>query len=111
MKNAGSVEVRGSIPLHSTIVLRVFNNFIKIDIKEIFKIMGKMINNSVKMENGYKLAGLYNQQKKMIVASQKQKESEQGAVNSDKAKPSDARKAQAKAKAKKAKQDRKRNQK
>jgi len=26
--------------------------------------MGKMINNSVKMENGYKLAGLYSQQKK-----------------------------------------------
>ena len=72
--------------------------------------MGKMINNSVKMENGYKLAGLYNQQKKTIIASQKQRENEQGAVNSDKAKMSDAIKAKAKAKAKKAKQDRKRNQ-
>ena len=71
--------------------------------------MGKMINNSVKMENGYKLAGLYNQQKKVIVASQKQRESEQGAVNSDKAPPSEAQKAKAKAKAKKAKLDRKRN--
>ena len=73
--------------------------------------MGKVINNSFKMENGYKLASLYGQQKKIIIASQKQKESEQGAVNSDKAKLSDARKAQPKAKAKKAKQDRKRNQK
>jgi len=72
--------------------------------------MGKIINNSVKMENGYKLAGLYNQQKKSIVASQQQRESEQGAVNSDKAKPSDAQRAKSKAKAKKAKQDRKRNQ-
>lgn len=72
--------------------------------------MGKMINNSVKMENGYKLAGLYNQQKKVIIASQKQRENEQGAVNSDKAKMSDTMKAKAKAKAKKAKQDRKRNQ-
>ena len=71
--------------------------------------MGAIINNSVKMEKGYKLAGLYNQQKKTIIASQKQKENEAGAVNSDKAKPSDARKAQAKAKAKKAKLDRKRN--
>lgn len=71
--------------------------------------MGKMINNSVKMENGYKLAGLYNQQKKTIIASQKQRENEQGPVNSDKAKMSDAMKAKAKAKAKKAKQDRKRN--
>ncbi len=71
--------------------------------------MGKLINNSVKMETGYKLAGLYNQQKKVIVASQKQRESEQGAVNSDKAPPSEAQKAKAKAKAKKAKQDRKRN--
>lgn len=71
--------------------------------------MGAIINNSVKMENGYKLAGLYNQQKKTIIASQKQKESEAGAVNSDKAKLSDARKAQAKAKAKKSKLDRKRN--
>ncbi len=71
--------------------------------------MGAIINNSVKMEKGYKLAGLYNQQKKTIIASQKQKESEAGAVNSDKAKLSDARKAQAKAKAKKAKLDRKRN--
>ncbi len=71
--------------------------------------MGKIINNSVKMETGYKLAGLYNQQKKTIVASQKQRESEQGAVNSDKAQPSLAQKAKAKAKAKKAKQDRKRN--
>ncbi len=35
--------------------------------------MGKIINNSVKMETGYKLAGLYNQQKKTIVASQKQR--------------------------------------
>ena len=71
--------------------------------------MGKMINNSVKMENGYKLAGLYNQQKKVIIASQTQRESGQGEVNSDKAKMSDAMKAKAKAKAKKAKQDRKRN--
>lgn len=71
--------------------------------------MGKIINNSVKMETGYKLAGLYNQQKKTIVASQKQRENEQGAVNSDKAQPSLAQKAKAKAKAKKAKQDRKRN--
>jgi hypothetical protein len=71
--------------------------------------MGKIINNSVKMEDGYKLAGLYNQQKKSIVASQKQRESEQGAVNSDKAKPSDAALAKRKAKAKQAKLDRKRN--
>lgn len=71
--------------------------------------MGAIINNSVKMEKGYKLASLYNQQKKTIIASQKQKETEAGAVNSDKAKLSDARKAQAKAKAKKAKLDRKRN--
>lgn len=71
--------------------------------------MGAIINNSVKMENGYKLASLYTQQKKVIVASQKQKESPQGAVNSDKAKPSDAVKAKAKAKAKQAKKDRKRN--
>jgi hypothetical protein len=71
--------------------------------------MGKVINNSVKMETGYKLAGLYNQQKKAIVASQKQRENEKGDVNSDKAKPSDALKAKLKAKAKKAKQDRKRN--
>ena len=48
--------------------------------------------------------------KMSIIASQKQRENEQGAVNSDKAKMSDAMKAKAKAKAKKAKQDRKRNQ-
>ena len=71
--------------------------------------MGAIINNSVKMENGYKLAALFNQQRNIIIASQKQASGERGAVNSDKAKPSDARKAQAKAKAKKAKQDRKRN--
>ncbi|MDD3343143.1 MAG: hypothetical protein PHR87_06170 [Sulfurospirillaceae bacterium] len=71
--------------------------------------MGKLINNSVKMENGYKLAALYNQERKNIVASQKQKETDPGAVNSDKAKLSDARKAKVKAKAKKAKLDRKKN--
>lgn len=71
--------------------------------------MGAIINNSVKMENGYKLASLYTQQKRSIIASQKQKESEQGAVNSDKAALSDALKAKKKAKAKQAKQDRKRN--
>ena len=71
--------------------------------------MGKVINNSVKMENGYKLAALWSKQRKEIVASQKQKDSEQGAVNSDKAALSDARKAKKKAKAKQIKADRKRN--
>ncbi len=71
--------------------------------------MGAIINNSVKMEKGYKLAALYNQERKNIVASQKQKETEPGAVNSDKAKMSDAQKMKAKAKAKKAKADRKKN--
>ncbi len=71
--------------------------------------MGAIINNSVKMENGYKLAALWSKQRKEIVASQKQKDSEQGAVNSDKAALSDARKAKKKAKAKQIKADRKRN--
>lgn len=71
--------------------------------------MGAIINNSVKMEKGYKLAALWNQEKNNIIASQKQSASEKGAVNSDKAKLSDEAKAKAKAKAKKAKQDRKRN--
>lgn len=71
--------------------------------------MGALINNSVKMENGYKLAGLYNQQKNLIIASQKQSAGEKGAVNSDKAKPSEKAKAKAKAKAKQAKKDRKKN--
>ena len=71
--------------------------------------MGAIINNSVKMEKGYKLASLWNQEKNNIIASQKQAAGKKGEVNSDKANPSDARKAQAKAKAKKAKLDRKRN--
>lgn len=71
--------------------------------------MGAIINNSVKMEKGYKLAALWNQEKKNIIASQKQASGEKGAVNSDIAKPSDAVKAKAKAKAKQAKKDRKRN--
>ena len=71
--------------------------------------MGAIINNSVKMENGYKLAALWSKQRKEIVASQKQKDSEQGAVNSDKAALSDARKAKKKAKAKQIKADRRRN--
>lgn len=52
--------------------------------------MGGNINNSVKMENGYKLAALYNQERKKMLTSQKQKTTEVGAVNSDKAKMSDA---------------------
>lgn len=71
--------------------------------------MGGNINNSVKMENGYKLAALYNQERKKMLTSQKQKTTEVGAVNSDKAKMSDVQKAKAKAKAKQAKKDRKRN--
>jgi hypothetical protein len=69
--------------------------------------MGGLLNNSVKMENGYKLASLATQQKHTVPYVGKQ--TNVGAVNSDKAKMSDARKAQAKAKAKQAKKDRKRN--
>lgn len=69
--------------------------------------MGGLLNNSVKMENGYKLAGLATQQKHTVPYEGKQ--TNVGAVNSDKAKPSDAQKAKAKAKAKQAKKDRKRN--
>lgn len=71
--------------------------------------MGAIINNSVKMEKGYKLAALWTQQRKSIIASQKQALGEKGEINSDIAKPSDAVKAKAKAKAKQAKKDRKRN--
>ncbi|MDX1809683.1 MAG: hypothetical protein R3331_09105 [Sulfurospirillaceae bacterium] len=72
--------------------------------------MGNITNNSVKMENGYKLAELYKQQKNSFIASQKQKDKEAGGVNSNIAKmKSDAKKAKEKAKAKKAKKDRKRN--
>ena len=70
--------------------------------------MGGLPNNSVKMEKGYKLAGLATQQKHTVPYEKKQENV--GAVNSDKAKPSDAQKAKAKAKAKQAKKDRKRNQ-
>ncbi|WP_060825945.1 hypothetical protein [Sulfurospirillum cavolei] len=70
--------------------------------------MGGLLNNSVKMEKGYKLAGLATQQKYTVPYEKKQENV--GAVNSDKAKPSDAQKAKAKAKAKQAKKDRKRNQ-
>lgn len=69
--------------------------------------MGGLLNNSVKMENGYKLASLATQQKHSVPYEGKQ--TNVGAVNSDKAKPSDAHKAKAKAKAKQAKKDRKRN--
>jgi len=71
--------------------------------------MGGLINNSVKMENGYKLAALATQQKHAPAAPLHIKETDVGAVNSDKAKLSDARKAKAKAKAKQTKKDRKRN--
>ncbi|MBV5277820.1 MAG: hypothetical protein J0647_02060 [Campylobacteraceae bacterium] len=71
--------------------------------------MGAIINNSVKMEKGYKLAALWNQQKKFIIASQKQALGEKGAVNSDIAKMSDERKAKAKAKAKQVKLARRKN--
>jgi len=72
--------------------------------------MGGLINNSVKMENGYKLAALASQQKYGPTAPLHEKKSNVGAVNSDKAKLNDARKAKAKAKAKQTKKDRKRNQ-
>ena len=71
--------------------------------------MGGLLNNSVKVENGYKLAALASQQKYMPATPLHEKQSNVGAVNSDKAKLSDARKAKAKAKAKQAKKDRKRN--
>lgn len=71
--------------------------------------MGNVATNSVKTENGLKLAALYNQRKKSFIASQKQKDGETGGINSNTAKMSDAKKAKAKAKAKKAKKDRKRN--
>jgi len=61
--------------------------------------MGGLLNNSVKMENGYKLAGLATLQKHTVPYEGKQ--TNVGAVNSDKAKPSDAQKAKAKAKTKK----------
>jgi hypothetical protein len=69
--------------------------------------MGGLLNNSVKMEKGYKLASPSTMQKH--TAPQNEKESKVGEVNSSKAKPSDAKKAKAKAKAKQAKKDRKRN--
>lgn len=69
--------------------------------------MGGLLNNSVKMENGYKLASLATQQKHTVPYDGKP--TNVGAVNSDKAKLSDERKAKAKAKAKQAKKDRKRN--
>lgn len=69
--------------------------------------MGGLLNNSVKMEQGYKNAGLATMQKH--TAHQKDKEITVGAVNSSKAPMSDAKKAKAKAKAKQAKKDRKRN--
>jgi hypothetical protein len=68
--------------------------------------MGGLLNNSVKMENGYKLAGLATMQK---YTPPSEKKHDVGAVNSSKPKPSDAQKAKAKAKAKQAKKDRKRN--
>ncbi|AFL68649.1 hypothetical protein [Sulfurospirillum barnesii] len=69
--------------------------------------MGGLLNNSVKMEKGYKLAGLATMQKH--TALQKDKEVKAGAVNSSKAQMSDEKKAKAKAKAKQSKKDRKRN--
>ena len=69
--------------------------------------MGGLLNNSVKMENGYKLAGLASQQKHTVPYEGKQ--TNVGAVNSYKSKVSDAQKAKAKAKAKQIKQAKKRN--
>jgi len=58
--------------------------------------MGGLINNSVKMENGYKMAALATQQKHTVPYQGKQ--TNVGAVNSDKAKMSDAQKAKQKQK-------------
>ena len=69
--------------------------------------MGGLLNNSVKMENGYKMAGLATMQKYAPPSTKKQ---EVGEVNASKPKKSEAQKAKAKAKAKQAKKDRKRNQ-
>ena len=70
--------------------------------------MGGLLNNSVKMENGYKMAGLATMQKH--TAPQTNKDIAVGEVNASKPKKSEAQKAKAKAKAKQAKKDRKRNQ-